>query len=108
MLPILERVAARFPQSMFYSFRVSYPQLQKNSDSSVGKLPQLLRNDLLETFVSKLSGLHHPHLRWKEGLAPIVQLLKDGNAGEAWRYAPNRLASAIESCDLDFRLTVFL
>ena len=53
-------------------------------DSKVGRLPELLRNDLLETFVTKLAGLHHPHLRWKEGLSNVLQLLKANKTAEAW------------------------
>jgi len=86
VLPILEKVAQVYPQKMFYSFRVSNEQLTATKTANVGRLPELLRNDLLETFVTKLSGLHHPHLRWKEGLRTVISCLDKKDTDGAWRF----------------------
>ena len=37
----------------------------------VGRLPKLLQNRLLDAFVKSLHFLHHPHLRWMEGIIEV-------------------------------------
>jgi len=86
-LYILERIATEYPQSLYFSYRISAEDISDRS--CLGRLPGLLKDPLLEKFVESLEALHNPHLWWNfYESPPIVRLkrvLASGNRGEALR-----------------------
>ena len=82
---ILERIATEYPQSLYFSYRISSEDIPDRS--CLGRLPGLLKNPLLENFVASLESLHSPHLWWNfHESPPIVRIkrcLASGHRSEA-------------------------
>ncbi|TMW63293.1 hypothetical protein Poli38472_002234 [Pythium oligandrum] len=77
---ILEKMATEYPAALFYDFKVTCAGETK---TDIRRLTTLLSNPVMEKFVAALRLIHHPELRFKEGLREVSKLLESGKASEA-------------------------
>jgi DNA-dependent protein kinase catalytic subunit len=73
ILPLLERVAEAYPQSLYYHFRISTDKDYgtRPVESRLRKLQHLLHNDLLDKFVYAMQQLTNPEHRAKDWMSAM-------------------------------------
>ena len=87
---MLEKVAAQYPNALFYPFKITSEFLGQAGRIRSAKLAQVLQNDSMDCFVESLFGLTHPELRWSDGLKVMVSIIKSmaksSNYDQAYQY----------------------
>ncbi len=78
-------MAKEYPAALFYDFKITFPESRQlgNSKVDLSRLSSLLLNPTMEKFVDALRLLHHPELRWKEGLREVAKILEENKTSDA-------------------------
>lgn len=88
---ILEHVAKYFPKALYYQFKISSENFRQ-AKQRTRKLERLLMDHIMDCFVEALEGLHHPFLRWLDG----VKLIKHQKTAEAFNCFTNLCNKIVE------------
>ncbi|KAG0609962.1 hypothetical protein M758_7G027900 [Ceratodon purpureus] len=83
LVKVLESIAKLYPQSLYFSFRVSEAEFGATGRQRTQHLKSLLSNPLLEGLVRALEDLTYPEQRLKDGLLQIAELLHTGDSERA-------------------------
>ncbi|CAM9225962.1 unnamed protein product, partial [Choristocarpus tenellus] len=93
---VLEKVAKAYPRALFYPLLItnfskgkthtsnlqSGPQ-RRDTEETAARLAQLVADPSAEAFVEALRGLHHPELRFLDGMKRVRTLLGTKNLNRA-------------------------
>jgi DNA-dependent protein kinase catalytic subunit len=87
IIAILEKMAKEYPSALFYDFKITCSKKihtdYKSKGIDVTRLERLLENSTMERFVDSLRMIHHPEIRFKEGLREVAKLFEEGYTQEA-------------------------
>ncbi|KNC55970.1 DNA-dependent protein kinase catalytic subunit [Thecamonas trahens ATCC 50062] len=88
---VVQRVAEAYPQAVYFPYTVSEAGMSAAAIARNGGIKAALATParpLLERMVAEFDRLTHPHLRWKDFLTELKQLLRHNAMDEAvalWR-----------------------
>jgi DNA-dependent protein kinase catalytic subunit len=81
-IKFLEHVGTYYPSALYYSFKITSEFLGRQGEYLTINLRNLLRNNAVDCFVTALSGLTHPELRWTEGLKALRKIFQTNSSTE--------------------------
>jgi len=89
---LLEHVARSFPKALYYQHKISSENFRDLAKQRSKMLSRLLVDHVMDSFVEALEGLHHPLLRWMDGL----KLIRCQKPEDAFNYFTNLCKTTVE------------
>ncbi|OQR98763.1 DNA-dependent protein kinase catalytic subunit [Thraustotheca clavata] len=74
IIKILESMAEVYPLALYYDYNLT-PATTKASPR-LNRLSALLKDPSLDRFIAALNGLHHPEIRFKEGIRVLMDAIE--------------------------------
>ncbi|OQR92335.1 DNA-dependent protein kinase catalytic subunit [Achlya hypogyna] len=72
---LLEQMATEYPRALYYDFRLTTESMAARPPR-LDRLAALVNDAAMDQFVAALNGLHHPEIRFKEGLRQLADALE--------------------------------
>ncbi|EQC25814.1 hypothetical protein, variant [Saprolegnia diclina VS20] len=91
---LLEKLATEYPRALYYDFCLTSESMVLGPRFDT--LRALLQNAAMDQFVAALNGLHHPEIRFKEGIRQLLDAIETRPAAEVAALAKALAANVLD------------